>query len=105
MKIKQQYLKLIIIITILCSSYAMYLTYVNTLKHKYKAQVKTNIQLLLAQQQGLLRQLSKNILDPIKHQNISIISVSIRSYENILFSGEMSLKRVGDMLPANFEYE
>lgn len=103
MKIKQQYFKSIIVISViilLCGSYVMYNIYVNLARHKYKTQIIKNTRLFLAQQQGVLRQLSKNILEPIKHQDIAIISVNIRAYEDVLFS----ISKSGLALPARINF-
>lgn len=88
MKIKQQYLRIIIItivITMLCGSYILYNRYIDVAKQRFQSQITMRMQLLLAQQQTILLQLSQNILEPIKNQDTATIVTNIRAYEDVLF--------------------
>ncbi len=89
MNIKQQYLKITILVIGVITfggSYACYNNYVTAKKQIFQSQLNTRMQSLLLQQQSVLRQLAHNILDPIKHNDITAIVANIRAYEDVLFT-------------------
>lgn len=69
-------------------------------KKVYHAQIITQIEHFLAQEKFLLQRLGKQLYKPIAQQNTDLISMYLRSYEDLLFS----LAKQGLTVPVNLQW-